>query len=110
MAAGALAKAGSLNFEMVILVGVAGCLLADGVWIAAGRRWGYHIVRGISSFSMGGQHGAAKATKFFARRGLPVLTFAKFVPGLDVLMPPLAGTLNGATVPFLVFDTVGAFF
>ena len=25
-------------------------------------------------------------------------------------MPPLAGTLNGATVPFLVFDTVGAFF
>ena len=35
--------------------------------------------------------------------------YAKFVPGLDVLMPPLAGALNGATVSFLLFDAVGAF-
>jgi membrane protein DedA with SNARE-associated domain/rhodanese-related sulfurtransferase len=108
--AGALAKNGSLNVEGVILVGVAGCVLADWAWFAAGRRWGYRIVRGLSSFSMDGQQGAMKARKFFARRGLPVLAFAKFVPGLDVLMPPLAGTLNGATVPFLLFDAAGAFF
>jgi membrane protein DedA with SNARE-associated domain/rhodanese-related sulfurtransferase len=108
--AGALAKSGSLNVEGVILVGVAGCVLADWAWFAAGRRWGYRIVRGLSSFSRDGQQGAMKARKFFARRGLPVLTFAKFVPGLDVLMPPLAGTLNGATVPFLLFDAAGAFF
>ena len=110
IAAGALAKTGSLNLEIVILVGVIGCILADGAWFVAGRWWGYRLVRGISSFSMDGQHGAVKARKFFARRGLPVLTFAKFVPGLDVLMPPLAGAFNGATVPFLVFDIAGAFF
>ncbi len=108
--AGALAKSGSLNLEGVILVGVAGCVLADWAWFAAGRRWGYRIVRGLSSFSMDGQRGAMRARKFFARRGLPVLAFAKFVPGLDVLMPPLAGTLNGATGPFLLFDAAGAFF
>ena len=106
--AGALAKSGSLNLEGVILVGVAGCILADSAWFAAGRRWGYRIVRGVCSFSWDGQHGAVKARRFFARRGLSVLTFAKFVPGLDVLMPPLAGTLNGAIVPFLVFDAAGA--
>jgi membrane protein DedA with SNARE-associated domain/rhodanese-related sulfurtransferase len=107
--AGALAKSGSLNIEGVILVGVAGCVLADGAWFVAGRRCGYRIVRGLCAFSMDGQNSALKARRFFARRGMIVLTFAKFVPGLDVLMPPLAGALNGATVSFLLFDAVGAF-
>lgn len=108
--AGALARTGSLNLAIVILVGVVACILADSAWFVAGRMYGYRIVRGLSSFSMDGQEGAVKARKFFARRGLTVLTFAKFVPGLDVLMPPLAGTLNAATLPFLAFDTAGAFF
>ena len=34
--------------------------------------------------------------------------FAKFVPGLDGLMPPLAGALKVTTVLFLIFDGVGA--
>jgi len=34
--------------------------------------------------------------------------FAKFIPGLDGLMPPLAGALNVTTVLFLLFDAVGA--
>ncbi len=108
--AGALAKSGSLNIAGVILVGVAACILADGAWFLGGRRCGYRLVRGLSAFSMDGQNSARKARKFFAQRGLVVLTFAKFVPGLDVLMPPLAGALNGETVPFLLFDAAGAFF
>jgi len=108
--AGALAKSGSLNLQGIILVGVAGCVLADSAWFIAGRRWGYRVVRRLSSFSMDGQHGAVKARRFFAWRGLPALMFAKFVPGLDILMPPLAGMANGASVPFLLFDAAGAFF
>lgn len=107
--AGALARTGSLNLGGIIVVGVAGCVLADSAWFAAGRRCGYRIVRNVCGFSMDGQQNAAKARRFFARRGLATLTFAKFVPGLDVLMPPLAGALNGAILPFLVFDAVGAF-
>jgi len=36
------------------------------------------------------------------------MMFAKFVPGLDALLPPLAGMLNAASVPFLLYDTIGA--
>jgi membrane protein DedA with SNARE-associated domain len=108
--AGALAKNGSLNLEWVILVGVAGCVLADSAWFAAARRWRYRIVRGVSAFSMDGQRSALRARRFFARRGLPALMFAKFVPGLDVLMPPLAGMADGGTLAFLLFDTAGAVF
>ena len=108
LTAGALAKTGSLNLWSVIFVGVAACVLADGAWFVAGQRCGYRIVRGLCAFSMDGQRSASKARRLFARRGLPALLFAKFVPGLDILMPPLAGMLNGATLRFLVFDAAGA--
>ena len=47
----------------------------------------------------------AKAT--FARYGPPILVIAKFVPGLDAVMPPLAGTSRTSRLRFLVFDAVG---
>ena len=108
MTAGALAKRGSLDVSGIILTGVVGCLFADYVWYAAGQRWGYRIVRILCVFSTDGPQYAAKARKLFGRLGLPVLMVAKFVPGLDGLMPPLAGMLNASVIWFLLFDAVGS--
>ena len=108
MTAGALVASGSLNLGSVILAGVVGCLMADYAWFIVGRWQGYRVVRALCSFSMNGQHYSVRARRFFARRGLPGLVFAKFVPGLDGLMPPLAGALNVTTTRFLIFDGVGA--
>jgi membrane protein DedA with SNARE-associated domain/rhodanese-related sulfurtransferase len=108
MTAGALVASGSLNLGSVILAGVVGSLLADYAWFMLGRWQGYRVVRALCSFSMDGQHCSIRARRFFSRRGLPGLMFAKFVPGLDGLMPPLAGALNVTTVLFLIFDGVGA--
>lgn len=108
MTAGAFVASGSLNLGSVILAGVVGSLLADYAWFMLGRWQGYRVVRALCSFSMDGQHCSIRARRFFSRRGLPGLMFAKFVPGLDGLMPPLAGALNVTTVPFLIFDGLGA--
>ena len=108
MTAGALVASGSLNLGSVILAGVVGSLLADYAWFMLGRWQGYRVVRALGSFSMNGQHCSVRARRFFARRGLPGLMFAKFIPGLDGLMPPLAGALNVTTLLFLLFDAVGA--
>ena len=107
MTAGALVASGSLNLGSVILAGVVGSLLADYAWFMLGRWQGYRVVRALCSFSTDGQH-AIRARRFFSRRGLPGLMFAKFVPGLDALMPPLAGAMNVTTVLFLISDGVGA--
>ena len=48
------------------------------------------------------------AKRIFARYGLPLLLVAKFVPGLDAVAPPLAGTSRTSRVRFLAFDAVGA--
>jgi membrane protein DedA with SNARE-associated domain/rhodanese-related sulfurtransferase len=109
--AGALVASGSLNFGSVILAGVVGCLLADYAWFIAGRRWGHRIlVRGLCAFSTDGHRCIVRARKLFARWGLPSLMFAKFVPGMDGLMPPVAGMLNAASIPFLLYTAAGAFF
>ena len=108
--AGALVASGSLNLGSVILAGVVGCLLADYAWFLAGRWWGHRVMRALCAFSMDGQRCAVRARGLFARRGLPSLMFAKFVPGLDGLMPPLAGMLKAASIPFLLDDAAGAIF
>ena len=108
--AGALVGRGSLNFSIVVLVGVVGSLVADYGWFMAGRWGGFRVVRTLCAFSANGQHSAVRARTLFARWGLPGLVLAKFVPGLDGLMPPLAGALNVATVLFLLFDAMGALF
>jgi membrane protein DedA with SNARE-associated domain/rhodanese-related sulfurtransferase len=108
--AGALVGTGSLNFSIVVLVGVVGSLAADYGWFMAGRWGGFRVVRTLCAFSANGQHSAVRARTLFARWGLPGLVLAKFVPGLDGLMPPLAGALNVTTVLFLLFDAVGALF
>jgi len=108
--AGALVGRGSLNFSIVVLVGVVGSLAADYGWFMAGRWGGFRVVRTLCAFSANGQHSAVRARTLFTRWGLPGVVFAKFVPGLDGLMPPLAGALNVTTVLFLLFDAMGALF
>ena len=109
--AGALVESGRLNFGSVILAGVVGSLLADYAWFIAGRWWGHRIlVRGLCAFSTDGQRCTVRARRLFGRWGLPSLMVAKFVPGMDGLMPPMAGMLNAASVPFLLFDAAGALF
>jgi len=108
--AGALVGRGSLNFSVVVLVGVVGSLAADYGWFMAGRWGGFRVVRTLCAFSANGQHSAVRARTLFARWGLAGLVLAKFVPGLDGLMPPLAGALNVTTVLFLLFDAMGALF
>jgi hypothetical protein len=46
----------------------------------------------------------------FARRGLPALVAAKFIPGLGAVMPPMAGALGMSTSRFLLFDSLGSLF
>ena len=48
------------------------------------------------------------AQEKFHRYGLPVLCVAKFVPGLDAVMPPLAGAEGVSLAAFLALDAIGA--
>jgi membrane protein DedA with SNARE-associated domain/rhodanese-related sulfurtransferase len=109
MAAGALAARGEMRISIIVLLGVFGCLAADGIWFWLGRRWGSQAMRLLCRFSADPRSAAMDARRKFRRYGQPLLCVAKFVPGMDCLMPPLSGA-EGASLPsFLALDTIGGF-
>jgi len=108
LAAGALAAAGKLDLVPALGLAVTACVLADWVWYEAGRRRGNKVLHFIHRFARDPAGHDRRAKETFARYGLPLVVLAKFVPGLDAVAPPLAGTSRTSRLRFLAFDSVGA--
>jgi membrane protein DedA with SNARE-associated domain len=108
LAAGALAAAGKLGFVASIGLAVTACVLADWAWYEAGRRRGDKVLHFIHRLTRDPDYHDRRAKETFARFGLPLLLLAKFVPGLDAIAPPLAGTSRTSRLRFLACDAVGA--
>jgi membrane protein DedA with SNARE-associated domain/rhodanese-related sulfurtransferase len=106
--AGALAANGQMHTSSVIALGVLGCLAADGIWFWLGRRWGSRAVRLLCRFTADPRRFRKNAHEKFRRYGLRLLCVAKFVPGLDGVMPPLGGAEGVSLASFLALDTVGS--
>jgi membrane protein DedA with SNARE-associated domain/rhodanese-related sulfurtransferase len=108
IAAGALSANGEMRTSIVILFAVLGCLAADGIWFWFGRRWGSRAVRLLCRFSADPRSCSKNAHEKFRRYGLALLCVAKFLPGLDGLMPPLGGAEGVPLMGFLALDAVGS--
>jgi membrane protein DedA with SNARE-associated domain len=108
LAAGALAGSGRFNFAGSILLSVFGCLMADSVWYALGRVRGIKILQLLCKISLEPDSCVRRTQGLFAKQGASSLVFAKFVPGLGTVAPPLAGIFHMRPSRFLIFDTFGA--
>ncbi|MEJ2008526.1 MAG: VTT domain-containing protein [Acidobacteriota bacterium] len=108
LAAGALAGSGSLTLAGVLLVPVAGSLLADSLWYQIGRYKGSRVLSLICRISLEPDSCVRNTENLFARQGANALVVAKFVPGLSMAAPPLSGMLGMRLTRFLLYDGVGA--
>lgn len=107
MAAGALSARGQMHVSIIVCLGTSGCLAADWMWFWLGRRWGSKAARVLCQLSSDPRECATNAREKFHRYGLFILCVAKFFPGLDGLLPPLAGA-EGVSLPwFLALDLLG---
>lgn len=109
MAAGALSARGEMRTSIIVLLGVSGCLAADGLWFWFGRRWGSGALRLLCRFSADPQRSFRNAHEKFQHYGLAVLCVAKFVPGLNLVIPPLVGAEGASLTAFLPLDMLGGF-
>jgi membrane protein DedA with SNARE-associated domain/rhodanese-related sulfurtransferase len=91
----------------MILAGVACGLLGDILWFAVGRRHGGKILRLLCRLSMSHDTCVRNTAELFARQGVKVLLFSRFLPGLSMLTSPLAGASGIPAPRFVLFDATG---
>jgi membrane protein DedA with SNARE-associated domain/rhodanese-related sulfurtransferase len=105
--AGALAADGKLPTAELFVVALIACAIADGVWYAAGRIYGSRVMKTLCRMSLTPDSCVSDTQARFERWGVNALLVAKFVPGLAIIAPPLAGATRIPLPRFLWFNTLG---
>jgi membrane protein DedA with SNARE-associated domain/rhodanese-related sulfurtransferase len=107
LAAGALSAEEHFSFALALLAAVAGALCADTSWFLVGRRYGHYVLRILCKLSLEPTTCVRRSQDSFTRRRGTLLLFAKFIPGLGLLAPPVAGQNGMSLGPFLFYDSIG---
>jgi membrane protein DedA with SNARE-associated domain/rhodanese-related sulfurtransferase len=105
--AGGLAAVGKLSALAVFAVAMIACVIADVIWYIAGRRYGNRVMRVLCGISLTPDSCVSQAQARFELWGRNVLLIAKFIPGVALLAPPLAGATRIGWMSFLLFDAAG---
>lgn len=107
--AGALARNGRLSTTHVLIWAVVASLIADSIWFALGRRYGYRVLRTLCRISLSPDSCVRDTEAHFGRWGMKSLLVAKFIPGFSTVAPPLAGATTHSVAEFVIYDAIGAF-
>jgi membrane protein DedA with SNARE-associated domain len=108
LGAGALVAAGKLGFPAALVTATAAAFAADLVWFALGRRKGPPALRFLCRVALEPDACVRRAEAVFERNGARALLFAKFIPGVDLVAPPIAGMVGMPLRRFTLFDVAGS--
>ena len=108
LACGALARSGQLDLRLILLYALTACLIADNIWFQLGRRRGAKVLRFLCRIALEPDSCVRQTENVFLRYGMRSLLVSKFVPGLNAVAAPLAGSSGASIGRFLCFDTCGA--
>ena len=106
--AGAASTNGSLHALPAVGGALAAIFLGDTLLFLMGRHTGWWVLGLLCRLSLNPESCILRSADSFYRRGRILLIFAKFVPGINTMAPPLAGSMNMRFSQFLRFDLVGA--
>jgi membrane protein DedA with SNARE-associated domain/rhodanese-related sulfurtransferase len=106
--AGAVAASGKLSPTALWALAISACVIADSTWYAAGRVYGGRVMSLLCRISLSPDSCVSQTQSAFERWGAKALLFAKFVPGLSLIAPPLAGATRMHWARFAIFSALGA--
>jgi membrane protein DedA with SNARE-associated domain/rhodanese-related sulfurtransferase len=87
---------------------VVASVVADMGWYFAGRRYGNGVMRLLCRISLTPDYCVSETQERFERWGQKAVVMAKFVPGLAIIAPPLAGALHVGRLKFLSLSALGS--
>ncbi len=106
--AGAVAADGQLPVAPLFLWSVFACLIADCGWYLLGQVYGIRVLKTLCRISLEPDSCVSQTQTRFERWGVNSLVIAKFIPGLAIIAPPLAGAMRIGWWRFIFLSTGAA--
>ena len=92
--AGAIAADGRMQLSTLFFYSVLACLVADCGWYAVGQKYGIRVLKTLCKISLEPDSCVGQTQTRFERWGINTLVVAKFIPGLAMIAPPMAGAMR----------------
>jgi membrane protein DedA with SNARE-associated domain len=108
VAGGAAAGSGTLSLPAVFGVALLALLIGDTFLFILGRYTGWGLLAVLCRLSVNPESCILRSAESFYKRGKMTLLLAKFIPGVNTMAPPLAGSMKMPPWQFLRFDAAGA--
>ncbi len=108
VAAGAAVAAHTLWGPYVLLAAIVALLLGDTVQFWLGRYMGWLLLGFLCRVSINPETCILRSAESFYKRGKATLVVAKFIPGVNTMAAPLAGSMKMRFWQFLRLDFAGA--
>ncbi len=105
---GARTASGATGPLLPIVAIVAATLIGNSVWFAAGRRYGAGVLKLLCRLSLSADTCVSRTESVFGRWGWSSLVVGRFLPGVSLVAPPLAGALGMKWGRFLILTGAGA--
>ena len=106
--AGAVAANGNLALVPLFLLSVGACVAPDCGWYLVGQIYGIRVLKTLCRISLEPDSCVSQTQARFELWGVKSLVIAKFVPGLAIIAPPMAGAMRIGWVKFIALSAVGA--
>jgi membrane protein DedA with SNARE-associated domain/rhodanese-related sulfurtransferase len=106
--AGGAAANGTLRLAYALSGAVFVTLAGDTLMFLLGRYTGWWLLGLLCRISLNPESCVLRSADAFYRRGRTLLVIAKFIPGINTMAPPLAGSMNMRFWPFIRLDLAGA--
>jgi membrane protein DedA with SNARE-associated domain len=108
VAAGAAVAAHALWAPYILSVGVTALLLGDVIQFWLGRYMGWALLGFLCRVSINPETCILRSAESFYKRGKVTLIIAKFIPGVNTMAAPLAGSMKMRFWQFIRLDLLGA--
>src|SRR5580693_1962071 len=99
--AGAASAHGLLSLTYALGGSLLAMIVADILMFVLGRYTGWWLLGALCRISLNPENCIQRSADSFYRHGRQLLVFAKFVPGINTMAPPLAGSMNMRLAQFL---------
>jgi membrane protein DedA with SNARE-associated domain len=108
VAAGALAAAGQMRFDLALWLALASCIVGDTLWYELGRRKGDSVLSTLCRISFEPDSCVRRSKVFFEKSSNRTLLFSKWLPGVSHVVPAVAGLSGVARERFFLMNVAGS--